>query len=547
MNSMSKSFKLSVIAATLFTAINAQAAIYKVVEVQPITIDAKETHGVAIQPSLPGENCFVDTDCADGDSYAIAVEGRNWDEGISYREEVPFGTDNSFRVLDDNGDKDDFEYYCDRELRYSICESWAETKTEGYQKEVGGDYTNAPAEVVGGSYDGIVNQDNTVINRLTANGEAIGNSRDGDDIRNQAFVDQQDLFTPTDSPKVVESRAFASDATGDYTVGSISRFERNSNGEHYSSKATIWNQSKAIEIPWGSGVNVKKDQLIAQGSLRDLMVDEDENKLYGVGYNTYDKDHNHMDATIFTCDSGLTCTSKQVLGTTDRDRYSNSVVERVNTNGVAVGEAKLRASDSGSQANLLFYVKDVKNPTATYLNNSGQAIFFKGAGGQVGGLNDRNELVGQIDAQQHQTTHGKPRMQRGFIYPLPVEASENMDFAPNDTLGNKARLLDDLTNDGTGTTNNEFRITNATDINNAGVISATALKCEGGYQSAAHNARCDGTEQIVAVKLVPISGVTSADIQARNWIEPTISRSGGSLGLFALTLLGWLGFRRARA
>ncbi|CSC27904.1 Protein of uncharacterised function (DUF3466) [Vibrio cholerae] len=80
-------------------------------------------------------------------------------------------------------------------------------------------------------------------------------------------------------------------------------------------------------------------------------------------------------------------------------------------------------------------------------------------------------------------------------------------------FANKAWLLDDLTNDNTATgNNNQFRIIDATDINDAGVISATALKCSGGYDTTAHNSLCSNREEtVVAVKLVPIVNATSAN------------------------------------
>ena len=111
-------------------------------------------------------------------------------------------------------------------------------------------------------------------------------------------------------------------------------------------------------------------------------------------------------------------------------------------------------------------------------------------------------------------------------------------------FANKAWYLDDLTNDGSLSGNNQYRVVDATDINDAGVISGTALKCSGGYSTTSHNASCSGTETVVAVKLVPIAGATSSDISQRSTDTTTSERSGGSLGLWSLILLtlGW--FRR---
>ena len=119
----------------------------------------------------------------------------------------------------------------------------------------------------------------------------------------------------------------------------------------------------------------------------------------------------------------------------------------------------------------------------------------------------------------------------------------------------KAWWLDDLTNDGNASgDNNKFRIIDASDINDAGVISATAIKCTVGgttqvYDTTAHNSYCGGAasnavEEVVAVKLIPISGATKADIQTRSTDTEKVDRQGGSLGWLTLTVLGLLGFRR---
>ncbi|MGL4829888.1 MAG: DUF3466 family protein, partial [Vibrio sp.] len=225
--------------------------------------------------------------------------------------------------------------------------------------------------------------------------------------------------------------------------------------------------------------------------------------------------------------------------------HSNSVTTDLNKNLVAIGEAKLAGSrpENGASANRLFAVNDISvaNPTATFFSGG---IFFTGAGGKAGGINNYNEIVGQVDADSTRENDGKPRRKRGFIYPYNANGSDASRMA---VFANKAWWLDDLTNDGSVTGNNQFRIIDASDINDAGVISATALKCEGGYDTTAHNSLCGGgnrEETVVAVKLVPITNATSADIQQRPTEEQASERKGGGLGLGLLIALGLLGFRR---
>lgn len=103
-------------------------------------------------------------------------------------------------------------------------------------------------------------------------------------------------------------------------------------------------------------------------------------------------------------------------------------------------------------------------------------------------------------------------------------------------------MLDDLTNGGDyNDANNQFRIARATDINDAGVISATAFKCEDGYSDYSSEATCEEGERVVAVKLVPIVGGT---IDEREEVTETITRSGASLGGLTLLMLVLIGLRR---
>ncbi|HAS61378.1 MAG TPA: hypothetical protein DCS35_01685, partial [Vibrio sp.] len=158
-------------------------------------------------------------------------------------------------------------------------------------------------------------------------------------------------------------------------------------------------------------------------------------------------------------------------------------------------------------------------------------------------INKYNEVVGQSDYEKHAEIGGGPRAKRAFVTTI-----GNVSTSP---LLGQSRYLDDLTmgsNNGALATNNQYRIIDATEINDAGVISGTALYCDGGDDSQAINAKCQGgaqgVEKIVAVKLVPLNGADSTNIQPRPVDVTTIERQGGSLGWLALGLLTLLGFRR---
>ncbi|TOO64003.1 hypothetical protein CGH31_21330 [Vibrio parahaemolyticus] len=588
----SNKFKLTAIAMMVGTAMNANAALYQVVEVSPENVTTETVYGVAIQQGDVDNDpdtgkpfalgCFDKGADCDSKHFKLALETRVTPistgqevDGISYREEVPFALDSGFYYVQEY---DDFERYCFNERRYSTCESWASVHWNPWQKEAfNKDFTpNALAYVEGDTPNTIdssayTNEYNNIINSLTKDGEPVGNQSVVDQTvtppvlktRNTIVAPGVEPQFETDgtTPKVLESRAWKTNGT--FTVGSVSRFANNDNGDHSTSKAAIWDSTgSAFELNWPSG-QAQEDERLAQGSMRDLVVKG--STVYGVGYNTYDSDNNYMNATVFVgtlakegsvVDS--TWVNKEVDGAQQRISgdtvHTNSRLTDVNANFVAIGEAKRSGAylmPTGSAPNRLFVVDDVtKSSVSAFYPTSG--IFFSGAGGQMGGINSYNEIVGQLDAEKTREEEGKPRRKRGFIYPYAQGGT--VSERAKEIFDGKAWFLDDLTNGANdqsasardiSDSNNEFRIINASDINDAGVISATAMKCAGGYDTTAHNSFCSsGEEKIVAVKLKPIPSATKANIQPRSVEEAAAERQGAGLGWLALTMLGLFGFRR---
>ncbi|EGR3116547.1 DUF3466 family protein [Vibrio parahaemolyticus] len=588
----SNKFKLTAVALMVGTAMNANAALYQVVEVSPENVTTETVYGVAIQQGDVDNDpdtgkpfalgCFDKGADCDSKHFKLALETRVTPistgqevDGVSYREEVPFALDSGFYYVQEY---DDFERYCFNERRYSTCESWASVHWNPWQKEAfNKDFTpNALAYVEGDTPNTIdssayTNEYNNIINSLTKDGEPVGNQSVVDQTvtppvlktRNTIVAPGVEPQFETDgtTPKVLESRAWKTNGT--FTVGSVSRFANNDNGDHSTSKAAIWDSTgSAFELNWPSG-QAQEDERLAQGSMRDLVVKG--STVYGVGYNTYDSDNNYMNATVFVgtlakegsvVDS--TWVNKEVDGAQQRISgdtvHTNSRLTDVNANFVAIGEAKRSGAylmPTGSAPNRLFVVDDVtKSSVSAFYPTSG--IFFSGAGGQMGGINSYNEIVGQLDAEKTREEEGKPRRKRGFIYPYAQGGT--VSERAKEIFDGKAWFLDDLTNGANdqsasardiSDSNNEFRIINASDINDAGVISATAMKCAGGYDTTAHNSFCSsGEEKIVAVKLKPIPGATKANIQPRSVEEAAAERQGAGLGWLALTMLGLFGFRR---
>jgi hypothetical protein len=460
---------------------------------------------------------------------------------------------------------DDFENYCYRELRYSTCESWAQNRWNDTWSKERNDltYVNARAFVEGGE---TFESRNTVINSLDDDAKPVGVKSEGG-IRNNA------LFTTTAAPTgTSETRAWKAITANStvYNVGSVSveqvPTDTSEPDKAFSSKAAIWDGTTTKEIDWVRGGNAQQGDYFAQGSMRSIAIDESNSIFYGVGYNTVDGngDLQDMNASVFVSNSldisGATWTTRVISGaevksgsSNDDAIYSNSVATDINDNLFAVGYSKRNGyvPESGSAGNKIFVVSDASasTPTATYLSGG---IFFGGSSGEAKAVNNFNEFVGQIDAETTREVDGSERRHRGFIYPYQATGTDASRIA---LFESKAWWLDDLTNDGNASgENNKFRIIDASDINDAGVISATAIKCTVGgttqaYDTTSHNSYCGGAasnavEEVVAVKLIPIAGATKADIQTRSADTEKVDRQGGSLGWLGLTVLGLLGFRR---
>ncbi|EGQ7833447.1 DUF3466 family protein [Vibrio vulnificus] len=559
-------FKLTTVALLVGSAMNANAALYKVVEVDPALNGSSSTYndayGVAIQQGDVAfeTGCFANgANCTD-DQFKLALETRVSVDGVSYREELPFAMDATFGYIQEF---DDFERYCYNELRYSTCETWASIHWAPWYKELSKDYTSNALAFVERDPDAgeeepnaYQNKYNNVINSLTSSGLPVGNQSVLKDDKTDLETRNTVVAPVTPQGDFYQSRAWKTDGT--YTVGSVSSKTGNENGTHYTSKAAIWDAAGVVkQLDWPQ-VADRDGERLAQGSMRDVVVDSTNNKVYGVGYNTY-ADDNYINASVFvgTFDASGTFENsswdtKQVSGAQMKISgdiiHSNSVVTNVNSNFIAIGEAKRAGGkpSEGSAANRLFLVKDVRaeSVSATFLPELG-GIFFSGAGGKMGGINKYNEIVGQLDAEDTREIDGKPRRKRAFI--LPYEANGSVESRIS-IFDNKAWYLDDLTNGSNAPVeNNQYRIIDATDINDAGVISATAIKCEGGYDTTAHNSYCgEGSqeEKVVAVKLIPIANADANNIEKRPVEKAAAERSGAGLGWLSLTLLVLFGFRR---
>ncbi|MCG3863439.1 MULTISPECIES: DUF3466 family protein [unclassified Photobacterium] len=309
------------------------------------------------------------------------------------------------------------------------------------------------------------------------------------------------------------------DANGDIKSGSIS----SGTGENRDGLAVIDRDNEDVSF---------------QASAKSVALNKATNLPIAAGYSTgvVDNDYYAMQAAYFTADNADLTSWKRTfvpglpIEPDDRE-FTYTIANAVNNQSMIVGDAK-----GNGQKPLRAYVYKIGESSAQFFDKLEPKLFFKNSNSHAAAVNNHDQVVGWVD-----TTTGIniERKHRAFTYNL---------------LGDqKAWLLDDLINapkEGNASIANSYRIIDATGINDAGVISANALYCEGGYDNTSQNSYCGGgnvVEKYVAVKLVPINGAKVSDIVERvEQEDEPVKRSGGSLGILALTALGFIGFRRRK-
>jgi len=286
-----------------------------------------------------------------------------------------------------------------------------------------------------------------------------------------------------------------------------------------------------------------------QGSARAVALVNNAPVIAGYSTQSIENDFYAVTATVFTPKSGAGASlaaegweRKPIPGLDIKQggdrKYRYTIATDVNNNNLVIGVGKNFIVNNRSYAESMFIYDNTSGSLKMLDSSIDSSLFFNGSNGYPSAINNNNQLVGWLDSETVNQVNGRQRRQRGFTY----MAGSNIAGSP--LQANKAWMLDDLTNGGNfSNENNSFRIAQATDVNDAGVISATAFKCEGGYKDLTKESQCGADEKVVAVKLIPIVG---GEIEQRPAAQTTIERKGASLGMFALTLLGFIGFRRRK-
>ncbi|MFA0523498.1 DUF3466 family protein [Vibrio sp. 10N.222.52.C3] len=660
--------KSVVVSSTLLVASYSNAALYRVV-LEESPVETESVYGVAVEPELGTTDCFS-TSCGDTD-YAFAGEAQNAEPGFSFKEEVPFGIDNTFYYLD----YDDIYSYCTSELGYATCEAWSSLLWYGdddagigglknerdayyglsYQTNSTAFYDSSslseipdvgsnPPDVSSYSYSFVDGTEEKVITKVDENGFVLGNTSSGYYSYNNQYIHlyrQRGYYDTGTEFTVLQPEADTSitisDADGEaniisqmgrtmafdsfsyggesYVVGSASvatfyysdgykdydsPYTSDSDAEDldncidediepalypecqnfaFANRAFVWNITDAngpnddgnrfAVSDWETSstyYSYNDDEASAQASVRAATISS--RGTYSsypvlVGYNTEldDSDNFLMQAAVFRPSSTSNFSVSENAWTTtfianatvevsDSYIHSNSVATDINENMMVIGYAKRDGdypSDRVSDNRMFVADANDTTPTATFFASLGEDIFFDSAEGKASEINSYNEIVGYVDAETHAEVDGHERRHRGFIFPY---NDTGTDADRRARYNDQAWWLDDLTNGGDDSdANNHFRILDATDINDAGVISGTAIQCFASesssssmaYDSTAHFAYCNdgvGDERVVAVKLIPISGATSEDIAERSDDSAEdVERSGAGTGLLVLISL----------
>ncbi|TKF34040.1 DUF3466 family protein [Enterovibrio norvegicus] len=499
-------------------------------------------------------------------------------------------------------DSQDSEQVCDGGLKKEI-DAWNNGYTSNSTASVDGLRANPFGAGVSTPPAGSVNANSTnvVINQISDAGNAVGASSspyyqngavNARAFKTRGFNDATELLPPSGLGTVI-STIGQTNANGAITVGSdvitfgsasIANMADTGNGNkapegsglgnlnscsstasysdracqyfQFANQASIWvssyttnaaNARVIADFPDGATGNTDDT---AQASVKAASILTSDTAPTMVGFNTFNDSGFYARAVKYTpiadfanCLISLESTPSQrcwtmslIPGIEIRQGgdiiYSYTVANDINENGIVAGIAKNFRRSSGAYAETVFINEGA---STTLLGPSQSSLFFSGYNATASSINNDNELVGKVDTE---SARDRARRQRGYIY-LHGSATNLATFQ-----NTRGWLLDDLTNGGAASdTNNQYRIAGAFDIADNGDIAASAFYCAGGYRSTAHNALCDGTEELVAVKLTRNN---SGTISQRTYDDQTVSRSGGSVGFLGLGLLALAGAMRRK-
>lgn len=207
---------------------------------------------------------------------------------------------------------------------------------------------------------------------------------------------------------------------------------------------------------------------------------------------------------------------ENVTSFADDEEVLSSKAEDINNNNLVVGQSYKTVNGSSRSK---FYVHDMNSGETIYPDD-----FFPGSSSVARAINDNNIVVGEGEVE---STITGTRRREAFLYDYNLATFQNLN--------------------GLLACDSSYTISQANDINNDDVISATAFKRLPKLDIAGNEVLDDAgnvifEDSIIAVKLEPIAGGTVDDCSLD---DETFKRKGGVLGWWSLGLFMMLFARRA--
>lgn len=230
-----------------------------------------------------------------------------------------------------------------------------------------------------------------------------------------------------------------------------------------------------------------------------------------VGYSPLKRFEDNSFATTYPV---IFNTNDEIIDFVDHDEYIGGFAFGINDNNVVVGEAS-KLINGIVRSKFFFYNMETEEITFP-------TDFFIGSSSVARGINNQGQIVGEGEVESDLRT----RRERGFLYDINAGTFEN---------------LNDLT-----TCENPYTIVEARDINESGVIAATALvnvldRDVDGNVTTDENGDEVRTEVPRAVRLIPIPNGTKDDCST---VVVKPERKGGTWHWAASLLLLTFGLKR---
>jgi hypothetical protein len=209
--------------------------------------------------------------------------------------------------------------------------------------------------------------------------------------------------------------------------------------------------------------------------------------------------------------------------TEDHGKYFNSRAYDINDNGIAVGHVNVYVNGN---LRTKFYHVDT-NDFDTGMTMIMPDDFFTGSSSTARAINENGIIVGEGEVETHNDSSSNPRRRHAFMYDISTEVFTDI----NDLLS----------------CNSDYDIIEARDINDNGVISASALVKVPRRDSLGVLMKDPDTgEQLVedVIRAVTIVPTPDGELEDCSKVEEKVEREGAGLGFISLVSLLFFGLRR---